>query len=378
MDSKRDKGTDRKWRFRFKVFVFVLAACFAAGLLIHYTVWPYLHNWCVESLIARFESAPSQANANALVAIVSNQQVTDKQGERILRLLMRPKVTKRETYPVGTMPMISIELPFDIHFRDMTAKISEDVWAEQEHQHGGSSGGVNHFGTSVRLLALHRGLKEPGKYEMELRYSFSVVPSTERTTFEWPSPGVPFPYNMLPSAHTRVTSGDLGKPLYQCEFTVPIDIVVTESQYAERVELTSNPELDRAMRAAFTSKPSNWKYTYTTASGRRKCTGGIEISYVDLPVAAAFEYSYCCADGPEVSRNSEAKTDEIILRAGDSGAFLIQVKDFLFEEPGQYDGTIILRPHPNSAYKDAAIKSIWNGELRFPIDFTIEVEKPGR
>jgi len=88
MDLDRDEGMNRKRRFRFKIFAIVLAICLACGLLTRYIVWPYLNNWCIESLIARFESAPSQANANALVAIVDNQQVTDKQGERILRLLI--------------------------------------------------------------------------------------------------------------------------------------------------------------------------------------------------------------------------------------------------------------------------------------------------
>ena len=375
MDTERDKGTNRKRRFRFKVFAIVLAICLGCALLIRYVVGPYLHNWSVESLIARFESAPSQANANALVAMIDNQQVNDKQGERILHLLMRPKVTNRATYPVGTVPMVSVERSFDINFRESVISRSEEVWAKGEHQYGGSSRGGNHYGTSVRLLNLHPVPKEPGQYEMEIRYSFSVVPSTKRTTLKWPSPGVPFPHNLIPSTHTIVTSGDHEKPLYQCKFTVPIDIVVTELQYAERIELTSNSELDKAMRAAFISKPSGWKYTYTTTSGRRECSGGIEISYADLPVAAAFEYTYCYADGSEATLKTHIDSDKLILRAGSSGSLIIRLGDFLFEDLGDYNGTIILRPDPNSAYKDPAIKSIWDGQLEFPIKFTVEIEE---
>jgi hypothetical protein len=43
----------------------------------------------------------------------------------------------------------------------------------------------------------------------------------------------------------------------------------------------------------------------------------------------------------------------------------------MLEEPGEYSGTIVLRPDLEAAYKDPGIKSIWKGELRFPISFTI-------
>jgi len=375
MDMGQDKGANCKRGCRLKVLVIILAIFLVCGLLIRYVLWPRLHNWSVESLITRFESTPSQTNANTLVALVDNQQVNDKQVERILCLLMTPKVTMRAAYPVDSVPMISVELPFDIRFCKMTASISEDIWAKGEHLHGGSSRGGNHYGTNVRLHSPGREIREPGIYKMELRYSFSVVPSTERTTFKWPSPGVPFPHNLLPSKHTISTSGDHSKPRYKAEFTVPVDIVMAESQYAEQIELTSSPELDKAMRAAFTSRPFSCEYSYTTAMGRRKGYDSIEISYANLPVAAAFEYIYCDEGNSESALKMHIDSDKLLLRTGISGTIQVRISDFLFEEPGNYNGTIILRSDPNSAYRDPAIKSIWDGELRFPINFTVEVEK---
>jgi len=46
--------------------------------------------------------------------------------------------------------------------------------------------------------------------------------------------------------------------------------------------------------------------------------------------------------------------------------------------PGDYEGTCVLRPDPNFAYDDPAIKEIWNGTLEFPMSFSLYEEMPVR
>ena len=40
--------------------------------------------------------------------------------------------------------------------------------------------------------------------------------------------------------------------------------------------------------------------------------------------------------------------------------------------PGEYKAAVVLRPDPNHAYEDPAIKEIWGGTLEFPITFAID------
>ena len=39
--------------------------------------------------------------------------------------------------------------------------------------------------------------------------------------------------------------------------------------------------------------------------------------------------------------------------------------------PMSITGTLVLRPDPDYAYEDPAIKSIWNGTLEFPISSSV-------
>jgi hypothetical protein len=41
------------------------------------------------------------------------------------------------------------------------------------------------------------------------------------------------------------------------------------------------------------------------------------------------------------------------------------------DESGIFTGALELRADPEAAYEDPAIKAIWDGELRFPISFSV-------
>jgi hypothetical protein len=90
-----------------------------------------------------------------------------------------------------------------------------------------------------------------------------------------------------------------------------------------------------------------------------------------LPLAAAFELS---CDWPTAGNYRQARI------AAAASAYARQVRgvrgergSFGVTEPGEYSGTLVLRPDPNYAYEDPAIKSLWNGTLEFPISFVVYV-----
>lgn len=362
------QAAKRKW-MRFLIF---LAIVVLSVWLLHHLLSPKLHNRHVESTITRFESRPSQADADTLASLIDNQGVTAEQAKRILELLFRRKVTKRKAYPLGETPWISVEPSFLIRFRNMRLRREEYVWANGENQYGSRSDGGGHSHTP-RFLVLHAKPAEPGTYLMEIRYKYSLIAqSRTETVWGWNPLRGGFPRSLLPCKGKRIIS--LNPPLdpnYICEFTVPVEVAVVENEKAEKVTLISDPELDQSMPAAFTTKTPRLSSTYSTPSGKRQCNGGIEIHHKDIPCAAAFQRVFQFPDGREVVEKRRHE-EPIRLRANSSGMFHIWPSVFLLEQPGQYSGTLILRPDIEAAYKDPAIKSIWNGELRFPISFTIE------
>ena len=93
-----------------------------------------------------------------------------------------------------------------------------------------------------------------------------------------------------------------------------------------------------------------------------------------LPVAAAFELSLRLPDGRELPWGDGRQPQHIRLRSGDYGQFVVDVGCFGLTEPGDYAGTLVLRPDPDYAYEDPAIKAIWNGTLEFPISFSVYVK----
>lgn len=363
------QAAKRKW-MRFLIFLAIVAL---SVWLLHHLLSPKLHNRHVESAITRFESRPSQADADTLASLIDNQGVTAEQAKRILELLFRPKVTKRKAYPLGETPWISVEPSFLIRFRNMRLRREEYVWANGENQYGSRSDGGGHSHTP-RFLVLHPKPAEPGTYLMEIRYKYSLIAhSRTETVWGWNPLRGGSPRSLLPCKGKRIIS--LNPPLdpnYICGFTVPVEVAVVENEKAEKVTLISDPELDQSMPTAFTTKIGSGSGTYSTSSGKREYSGGIPIYYNNIPVAAAFQCVFQFPDGREVVEKPHHE-DPIRLRAKSSGMFFASPRVFLLEQPGQYSGTLILRPSIEAAYRDPAIKSIWNGELKFPISFTVDV-----
>ncbi len=209
---------------------------------------------------------------------------------------------------------------------------------------------------------------------MEIQQRYTVNLHHHDRTWSWRPLGGPFPRCLLP--HKTITTQvfrSLDTWDYACTVGVHADIVVVEKSQAERIELTSNPDLDKAMQEAFSSNSISMMRWYSTPLGKLRSTGGLQIEYRDIPTAVGFEPVLHLSDGREI-RDDNAVSHRLHARAGNSGQFIVSPSLLMPDECGSYTGSIVLHSDPNAAYQDPTIKTIWNGTLEFPISFTIAQE----
>jgi hypothetical protein len=363
-------------RFGLYRIVVVLATLTVGG----YLVWSRTRPVNIEPAVSQFQANPCQATADALTRLIDSGRLTPEHAQRILRLLLWPKVTTRTAYPLGRKPVVSIKHPFSIRFEKMILTLQEDVRMGEKWQCARKCDTVE-LTTSPRLVAFDPAPNEPGRYKMEIQYTCSITTNPFRRR--------PFPLNLLPRRTVRPRRPQT--PVAECRFELPVEIVAVEMEKAEQITYVSNPQLDKAMRAAFTCQPLVGVHcSYTTRLNRLRslrATGGITISCNNLLADVVFKRVLELPDGrqiPEKRRERAYRPDPaglphadrersqlIHCRAGRSASFWVYPPNFRIQQPGQYDGNVVLIPDPNTAYEDPAIKSIWKGELKFPISITV-------
>jgi hypothetical protein len=319
----------------------------------------------VERAIGRFEAGPSQARADVLVGLLDDNIPTVKQGERMLELLLTPKVTTRASYPLGRCPRIALELPFALRFRNAgVGRVEELLYNGTTVRHSRRRGGKS--GEGRLLIGPSRAPEAAGPYRLEVRQQRLLYQYDSPPRWVWRPWAGPFPRCLLPSRQRAVRA--FRSPTrcdYVCSVAVAADIVMVEESEAERVELVSNPRLNEAVREALECRMSSSKgNAKSEASGTRGKVGWVQIIYEDLPVAVGFEAVLVLSDGREISSSKR-----LCARAGSSGQFAVSPADFLIAELGSHTGSLVLRSDPDVAYEDPAIKAIWNGMLEFPVSF---------
>jgi hypothetical protein len=213
---------------------------------------------------------------------------------------------------------------------------------------------------------------QPGTYPLELRIQCSV--GIERTSkgaalFSYLHDGLPW---LIPDMAAWRPSRT-----YQCDFTVSSEVTIAGDDDAEKVELISSAELDQAMRAAFSARYIGIQSGFSTPAGRYSIRGGTQIFYRNIPLAAAFRITLRLPDGREVPMRGIGP-DRFSARVGSSGSFEVYPWNFAVEAPGRHNATLILVPDRDLAYRDVAIKSIWNGTLEFPVSFFVDANQPSR
>ncbi len=342
-----------------------LAVLLACGLLVL-----KVHDWRVERAMARFRAAPSAQHAARLTQLLAERAVTPEQGAHILTLLLWPKIVTRTAYPVGQSVGISVERPFSLSIAGCRIEFQEQVWGGERlmDTSGQFTSTLYHI---PEILNAWTQPAEPGIYHAEIHTRCRIVNIAPRklTLWERLSMGLRRRLGRPPVMRAPASGG----PTYECQFTVPFDVNIVEKDRAEQLELIADPQTDASMRGAIAIETSERHGAYGTAAGRRGHRGSASIAYKTIPVAAAFELSLRLADGRELPAGPNRQPQRIRVRAGKSGAFVVNVGNFGITEPGEYSGTLVLRSDPNYAYEDPAIKAIWNGTLEFPISFVVYV-----
>jgi len=329
---------------------------------------PSIRSWQMERAIARFEKRPSQDRADSLVELIQVHAGTDEQGGRALALLLRPNIVTRKAYAAGRPVTIGMERSFNLDFRRF-------LWMEEtisvnkqpvRQGHGDESLDPEALCLRVPLFST-----QPGTYPLELRlqYSLGIERASRATTvLSYLHDGFPW---LIPEPATWQPGRT-----YECDVTVSSEVIIAGDD-AEKIELISSPELDQAMRAAFSGRYIGMETGFSTPAGQRWVRGSAQVSYENIPVAAAFRIALRLPEGREIPVRG-TWPQALSARAGSSGSLTIDPSSLVIETPGQYKATLVLVPDPDLAYTDVAIKSIWNGTLEFPIRFTIDANAPSR
>jgi hypothetical protein len=326
----------------------------------------------VEQAIGRLEARPSQARADVLVGLIDSGVPTVKQGERALELLLRPTIVTRQSYPLGSCPVISVELPFALPFHTLTVAAEEQFLYE-----GGPSDWRPVGGRAVaRGLPWRRAVyPAPGKagvYPIELRQEYKVKLSDRQHMWSWRPFGGPFPRCLLPRRRTVIRRFVSPKVWdYKHAITLGAEVVVVEAEDAERVTLVSSAELDEGVRAAFGDGTTTRRGRASPGLSYAKSKGTVYIRYENIPAAVGFEPVLCLDDGREIASEGRASR-RLHARAGGSGAFTVSPWILVSDESGPFRGVLELRAEPEVAYEDSAIKAIWGGTLAFPITFSVD------
>jgi len=329
-----------------------------------------MHDWRVERALAGFRAAPGPARVVRLTQWLAQGAVTQEQGARILTLILRPTIATRPAYPAGQSVGISVQRQFPLSIPGYRIEFQEHVWGDGRLMDSNWVSRSTLYGFPEILNAWTQPL-EPGIYHAEIYTMCKIINNTARRFTLWDrlSMSLRRLLGRPPAARTPASN-----PMtYGCQFVVPVDLNIVEKDQAERLERIADPQTDKTMRTAIAIETSDRHGVYGTPVGRRGHRGSTNVTLQTLPVAAAFALSLRLADGRELPSGPHPQPQRIRVRAGRSGGFAVNVGSFGITEPGDYAGTLVLRPDPNYAYEDPAIKTLWNGTLEFPISFAVYV-----
>lgn len=333
--------------------------------------WHVVRHWQVERAISRVQAEPSQAGADRLWRLLSKEAATADQGSRALKLLLRPRVTKRAAYPAGKAAKVAVETPFLLEVPNGRIEMKRVVWREGERRYEWPGRATSRLTTSPEILAPCMGAEVPGVYHSEVHYACRLTKLKGRSSY-WTRLRDRFRGRVL-KRRAGLSRASFER-MYACRFRLPVTVQIVEADEAEGLAVVSDAELGEVIRAAYTTGPVRTHSVYWTDSGRRHCDGSTEILCRPLPVSVAFELSLRLPDGRELPKDEIRPRQKIRLRMGTAGRFTVQPGPFGIAEPGKYGGQLVMRPDFDHAYEDPAIKRIWGETLELPISFTISTD----
>ena len=146
------------------------------------------------------------------------------------------------------------------------------------------------------------------------------------------------------------------------------EIKVVAKDEAEQVQMTSSPDLDQAMRAAFALGRPTPVAQYRSASGDRWIRGPAQIIYRISCRGGAHRHS------PIPRRTEERGAGTYVARAGDSGNVNLPLWDLGLEQPGRYEATLVDAGSgcglPGSGDQDRMER-----HARLPVSFDVDAKR---
>jgi hypothetical protein len=328
------------------------------------------HGWSgyrylrVERAIARFEADPSQRTANGLRQLIEKRVPTQKQGKRILDLVMRPTVTTRSAYPADRIPALSLAWPYRLNFADAGdtfATLEASVRLNGRGQVFEDTRNVDIVGLVPSFIRCGSEPLPIGTHRGKVQLDQRVIRFGARASLSW---------RLKRLLQGRSPLGGTLQPIgsYPIRFELPVEIKVVRKEDAEQLRIVSDPNIDEAVHRSLTCETT--KYAYGEPEPMVARGEVLRLKWTNVPVALAFESALRLPDGREVPPR-RARISRLRARKGESGYLITYGPGFDVKMQGDIRATVVFRPDPNYAYEDPAIKEIWGGTLEFPIAFKI-------
>lgn len=335
-----------RWTWQRLTLVVLLGAMIYVGYWIDYPVWQRER---LASTISSYGWTASQADADVLTTALDQQKLAPAMGDLALRAMATPKVYQRSTYAVGEEVTIALAWPHPARFEHLRIVDAPfELWAHGQRVSGAPWSGAY---SDADLFQRNRILR--------LRYIWGS-----------PWPQHPGTYDAMLVLRYELENKKTHQRAYSTMIRIPLHLHVVSAAQAERVKTVSNPKLDKAMQAAFSSKPVRSTGVTNFSGGSRQGTwqGEVQITSQPLPMAIWMKAYFEDNSGKRFPMDWQ-----IAAHRGEDA--LASISYFAFEEhlppPGTYHGYVVLTPDPKHAYNDPTYKTIWGGTLRFPYTFTI-------
>jgi hypothetical protein len=318
--------------------------------LVVFVAGPKISGRRISDLFEEYKTCPTKELCEKLAKLLDRQKVETGLGNEILKELTTPLLTVREAYNVEKPVNFRMTHRFPLSFSDMDVLNERSVETEDgQYLYGGSGSGSNTIGNQSRFFHYNPQDGKPGDYKIQVRYRFGLIPYSPRT-----------------DGNDGRRKREFDDAVYRCEFVIPVELKVVDKEQAEFVEPVSSPDLDAKMKAAFETDPGNMMCSYGTPSGMREMVSDVQVVYKDCPVDAAFQMSFRFENG-----RVQTCPLSIRVRQGTSGQIHLGHGRLTIEQTGTYTGTLVLTPDFECAYIDPDIKSIWAGNLEFPMSVTV-------
>jgi len=305
-----------------------------------------------------------------LTKLVRQNLLADNIGDEALRVIVAPQVKVRQNYPAGKEIVVSLDYPLDVNLspdvleRFITIQAGEEVLKRFQTQSAIRRGEFQLcvFTHAVRSDGRVTSPDQEGDYSGELVLRYRVLPEPPYKLI-WPTAGAS-PWTLRPgkvSLHSGKKAS--GSATYECEIRLLLKFSVVSDQELKRVEFLTGAELDKDVKAAFTSEGP-------ARACKIPARGGIAISYVNLPASVALRAMFRDSNQSEHFSTLFARP----CRAGTSGRIITcDMYDlFLGLAPGSYRGELILFTDGDVAYNDPGITNLWFGRVSFPIEFAVD------